>query len=163
MKLNPSENIDFNILEEGIYLYKINDDITTYDIRMKAPNKEQVLTNSALHTIEHIANTYLATTEFADNIIFFGPMGSRTGFYLITKSLSDKYSIELIKDLFNHISEFWGRIPNASPNECGNCLEHNLPQAKEEAKHFLAVIKDWTKDKLDYPVAPPQEDDDSAE
>ena len=85
MKINPSADIDYNILKEGIYLYKINDDITTYDIRMKAPNKEQVLTNSALHTIEHIVNTYLETVEFADNIIFFGPMGSRTGFYLLTK------------------------------------------------------------------------------
>ena len=63
MKLNPSEDLDYNILEEGIYLYKINDDITTYDIRMKAPNKEQVLTNSAIHTLEHIINTYLKTVE----------------------------------------------------------------------------------------------------
>lgn len=161
MKLNPSADIDYNILNAGIYLYKINDDLTTYDIRMKAPNKEQVLTNSAIHTIEHIAGKYLEKTEFADNIVFFGPMGSRTGFYLITKSLSDNYSIELIKSLFGYIAEFWGRIPNASPNECGNCLEHNLPQAKEEAKHFLNVIKDWSKDMLAYPVAPVEDEDES--
>ena len=126
MKINPSADIDYNILKKGIYLYKINDDITT---------------NSALHTIEHIVNTYLETVEFADNIIFFGPMGSRTGFYLLTKNLSDKYSIELIRNAFNYVAEFWGRIPNASPN----------------------VIKDWTKDDLAYPVAPPKEDDDSIE
>lgn len=163
MKLNPSKDLDYNILEEGIYLYKINDDITTYDIRMKAPNKEQVLTNSAIHTLEHIINTYLKTVEFADNIIFFGPMGSRTGFYLLTKNLSDKYSVELIKDAFNYVLDFWGRIPNASPNECGNCLEHNLPQAKEEAKHFLNVIKDWTKDDLAYPVAPVEDDEETTD
>lgn len=152
MKITPSESINYNILKPGIYISKINDDITTYDIRMKAPNKEPVLTNSAAHTIEHIIKKYLKGTEFCDNIIFFGPMASRTGFYLITKSLSDKYSLELIKAAFEYLCDFWGKIPNASLNECGNCLEHNLPQAKEEAKHFSEIIKDWTKDDLDYPV-----------
>lgn len=158
MKTTPSENMDYNVLKAGIYLSRICDDITTYDIRMKAPNKEQVLTNSAIHTIEHIANDYLKTTEFSDNIVYFGPMGSRTGFVLITKNLTDKYSVGLIKDIFAHITEFWGRIPKAAVNTCGNCLEHNLPQAKEEAKVFLEVIKDWTKDDLDYPVAPVEEE-----
>ena len=125
---------------------------------MKQPNKEPVLTNSAVHTIEHIIKKYLKSTEFNDNIIFFGPMGSRTGFYLITKSLSDKYSVELIKNAFEYLNDFWGKIPNASVNECGNCLEHNLPQAKEEAKHFIEIIKDWTKDNLAYPTAEENEE-----
>lgn len=158
MKVTPSEKINFNVLKPGIYISKINDDITTYDIRMKQPNKEPVLTNSAVHTIEHIIKKYLKSTEFNDNIIFFGPMGSRTGFYLITKSLSDKYSVELIKNAFEYLNDFWGKIPNASVNECGNCLEHNLPQAKEEAKHFIEIIKDWTKDNLDYPTAEENEE-----
>lgn len=152
MKIVPSEDINFNILKPGIYISKINDDITTYDIRMKEPNKETVMTNSAIHTTEHIIKKYLKGTEFSDNIIFFGAMASRTGFYLITRSLSDKYSIELIKSAFEYLNDFWGKIPNASLNECGNCLEHNLPQAKEEAKHFLEIIKNWTKDDLDYPT-----------
>lgn len=158
MKITPCEKINFNVLNPGIYISKINDDITTYDIRMKQPNKEPVLTNSAVHTIEHIIKKYLKSTEFNDNIIFFGPMGSRTGFYLITKSLSDKYSVELIKNAFEYLNDFWGKIPNASVNECGNCLEHNLPQAKEEAKHFIEIIKDWTKDNLDYPKAEENEE-----
>lgn len=158
MKITPCEKINFNALKPGIYISKINDDITTYDIRMKQPNKEPVLTNSAVHTIEHIIKKYLKSTEFNDNIIFFGPMGSRTGFYLITKSLSDKYSVELIKNAFEYLNDFWGKIPNASVNECGNCLEHNLPQAKEEAKHFIEIIKDWTKDNLDYPTAEENEE-----
>lgn len=158
MKITPCEKINFNVLKPGIYINKINDDITTYDIRMKQPNKEPVLTNSAVHTIEHIIKKYLKSTEFNDNIIFFGPMGSRTGFYLITKSLSDKYSVELIKNAFEYLNDFWGKIPNASVNECGNCLEHNLPQAKEEAKHFIEIIKDWTKDNLDYPTAEENEE-----
>lgn len=151
MKITPSSDIDFNLLKKGIFLSKIDDDITTYDIRMKEPNRETVLTNSAIHTIEHIFKAYAQKTEFADNIIFFGPMGSRTGFYLLTRNLSDNYSIQFIKDAFQHIADFWGMIPKASPNECGNCLEHNLPQAKEEAKEFLEVIRDWKKEDLEYP------------
>ena len=151
MKKIPSFEVDHNILKKGIYISRIDDDITTYDIRMKEPNREPVMTNSAIHTIEHIFSTYISNTEFADNIIYFGPMGSRTGFYLLTRRLTDNYSIGLIKEAFQYIADFWGRIPGASPSECGNCLEHNLPQAKEEAKLFLEAIKDWTKDDLEYP------------
>lgn len=151
MKTVPSEGIDRNTLKRGIYISRIDDDITTYDIRMKEPNRENVLTNSALHTIEHIFKAYAKNTEYADSIIYFGPMGSRTGFYLLTRRLSDNYTIQFIKDAFAYIAEFWGKIPAASLSECGNCLDHNLPQAKEEAKKFLEVIENWTRDDLEYP------------
>lgn len=151
MKIVPSKGVDRNTLKRGIYISRIDGDITTYDIRMKEPNREQVMTTSAIHTIEHIFSAYADANEFGDSIIYFGANGSRTGFYLITRRLSDNYSIQLIKDAFEHIAEFWGRIPGASPSECGNCLDHNLPQAKEESKNFLEVIKDWTKDDLEYP------------
>lgn len=157
MKTIPSFQIDHNILKRGIYISRIDDDITTYDIRMKEPNREQVMTNSAIHTIEHIFATYVRNTEFGDNIIYFGPMGCRTGFYFLTRNLSDKYSVQLIKDAFEYVANYWEGIPGASPRECGNCVEHNLPQAKEEAKKFLEVIKDWTKDDLDYPTAEDEE------
>lgn len=151
MKATPSFQIDHDILKKGIYISRIDDDITTYDIRMKESNRGDYLTNSALHTIEHIFRTFVKNSEFGDNIIYFGPMGSRTGFYFLTRSLTDNYSIQLIKDGFEYVAEFWGRIPAASPKECGNCLEHNLPQAKEEAKKFLEVIKDWSREDLEYP------------
>lgn len=157
MKTIPSFQIDHTILKKGIYISRIDDDITTYDIRLKEPNREPVITNSAIHTIEHIFATYVRNTELGDNIIYFGPMGCRTGFYFLTRNLSDNYSIQLIKDAFQFIAEYWGAIPGASAMECGNCREHNLPQAKEEAKRFLEVIKDWTKDDLAYPKAESQE------
>ena len=153
MKMIPSFEIDHDILKKGIYISRIDDDITTYDIRVKEPNREPVMTNSALHTIEHIFATYVRNTEFGDNIIYFGPMGCRTGFYFLTRNLSDNYSIQLIKDAFQYIADFWGTIPGARHNECGNCLDHNLPQAKEEARAFLEVIKDWTREDLASPVA----------
>jgi len=153
LKLPPVFQIDHDSLKEGVYISRIDGDITTYDIRMKAPNTGDCLTNSAIHTIEHIVNTFLANTEFSDNIVYFGPSGSRTGFNFITRRLTDNYSIQLIKDAFEYVAEFWGRIPGASHKECGNCLEHNLPQAKEESKKFLEVIKDWTKEDLKYPTS----------
>ena len=88
MKTIPSFQIDHNILKRGIYISRIDDDITTYDIRMREPNKEPVMTNAAMHTIEHLFATYVRNTEFGDNIIYFGPMGCRTGFYFLTRSLS---------------------------------------------------------------------------
>ena len=153
MKLIPSFQINHDILKKGIYISRIDDDITTYDIRMKEPNRGDYLTNSALHTIEHIFATYVRNTEFGDNIIYFGPMGCRTGFYFLTRNLSDAYSINLIREGFRYVADFWGTIPGASHKECGNCLEHNLPQAKEEAKEFLKVIENWTKEDLKYPVS----------
>ena len=152
MKTSPLKSADRNVMKPGIYIASINEDITTYDIRMKEPNKEPVLTNSALHTMEHIINDYLSKTEFADNIIHFAPMASRTGFFLVTRNLSDKYCVELIKNAFTYVEEFWGKIPNATVNACSSCLEHNLPQAKEEAKHFSKIIADLTKNDLEYPV-----------
>ena len=141
MKTIPSFQIDHNILKKGIYISRIDDDITTYDIRMREPNRETVMRNP----------------EFGDNIIYFGPMGCRTGFYFLTRSLSDNYTIGLIKEAFQFIADYWGVVPGATPKECGNCLDHSLPQAKEESKAFLKVIKDWTKEDLKYPVAPAEE------
>lgn len=152
MKKIPSFQIDHTILEKGIYISRIDDDITTYDIRMRAPNREPVMTNASMHTIEHLFATYVRNTEFGDNIIYFGPMGCRTGFYFLTRSLSDSYCIQLIKDAFAFIADFWGSIPGAAMSECGNWWDHNLLQAKEDAKQFLEIIQDWTKDDLKYPT-----------
>ncbi len=151
MKTNPGLQIDRNELKKGIYISRIDEDITTYDIRMREPNREPVMTNAAMHTIEHIFKDYFSKTEFGENIIYFGPMASRTGFYLLTRSLTDNYSINLIREAFRFVADFWGMIPGATMNECGNCSDHNLAQAKEEAKAFLEIIKDWGKEDLKYP------------
>ena len=152
MKTVPGFQIDHTALKKGIYISRIDDDITTYDIRMREPNKETVMTNAAIHTTEHLFKTYVRGTEFGENIIYFGPMASRTGFYLLTRSLSDAYTVNLIKETFRFIADYWGVVPAASPKECGNCVDHNLPQAKEEARAFLKVIENWSKEDLKYPV-----------
>lgn len=152
MKIAPGNQIDHTVLKKGIYISRIDDDITTYDIRLRLPNREPVLTNAAMHTTEHLFKAHIKDTEFSDNIIYFGPMGSRTGYYLLTRSLSDSYTINLIKETFQFIADYWGVVPGASPKECANCVDHNLPQAKEEARAFLKIIENWEKSDLKYPV-----------
>ena len=151
MKKIASFTVNHDTLQKGMYISRIDGDVVTYDIRMKRPNMGDYLTNGALHTFEHLFATYVRNTEFGDNIIYFGPMGCRTGFYFLTRSLSDGYSINLIKEAFQFIADYWGVIPGATMKECGNCTDHNLALAKEEAKAFLEIIKDWKKEDLKYP------------
>ena len=158
MEKIASFTIDHIKLQPGIYVSRKDqigqEVVTTFDLRMTSPNEEPVMNTAEVHTIEHLGATYLRNKEeIRDKVIYFGPMGCRTGFYFLTRSLSDNYSINLIKEAFQFIADYWGVIPGASPKECGNCLDHNLPQAKEEAKAFLEIIKDWTKEDLKYPTA----------
>ena len=152
MKTAPGFQIDHTILKKGIYISSIDGDITVFDIRMREPNRETVMTNAAIHTIEHLFIDRINDSEFSDNIICFAPKGSRTGFTFVARSLSDNYCINFIRDTFKYVGDYWGVVPGASPKECGNCVDHNLPQAKEEARAFLKVIENWSKEDLKYPV-----------
>ena len=158
MEKIASFTVDHIRLIPGVYVSRkdsVGDSVvTTFDLRMTSPNDEPVLNTAEVHAIEHLGATFLRNHPvYASKVVYFGPMGCRTGFYFLTRSLSDNYSINLIKEAFQFIADYWGVIPGASPKECGNCLDHNLPQAKEEAKAFLEIIKDWTKEDLKYPTA----------
>ena len=143
MKKIASFTVNHIDLLPGIYVSRIdtigNEVLTTYDLRMKRPNLEPVMNTAEIHAIEHIGATYLRNhPEFADETIYFGPMGCRTGFYLILKgNRSSKAIAPLITDLFKFVSEFKGEIPGASPRDCGNYLDLNLPMANYEAKKYL--------------------------
>ena len=150
MKTIPSFQIDHNILKRGIYISRIDDDITTYDIRMREPNKEPVMTNAAMHTIEHLFATYVRNTEFGDNIIYFGPMGCRTGFYFLTRNLDPEKAIRIVRDSFEYIASYNGEIPGVSEKECGNYREHDLEGAKKSVLPFLEATKNYSADMLDY-------------
>ncbi|MGN0468862.1 MAG: S-ribosylhomocysteine lyase [Acutalibacteraceae bacterium] len=153
MKKIASFTIDHTILNKGMYISRIDGDCVTYDIRMRRPNKEEVMTNGAIHTIEHLFATYVRNSRFSDSIIYFGPMGCRTGFYFITRSnVSSKQAIELTKDAMRFCVEFEGEIPGATEKECGNYKDHDLQTAKKEAAKILEVIENWTEEKLVYPT-----------
>ena len=142
MQKITSFTIDHLKLIPGIYVSRVDyageSPITTFDLRMTSPNDEPVMNTAEMHTIEHLAATFLRNhAEFGDKTIYFGPMGCRTGFYLL---LSGKYEscdiIPLIKEMFSFIAAFEGEVPGASAKDCGNYLDMNLPMAKYLAKNI---------------------------
>ncbi len=153
MKKISSFTIDHTILPKGMYTSRVDGDAITYDIRTRVPNVEEVMQNDSIHTLEHLFATYVRNTEFADSIIYFGPMGCRTGFYFITRdSISPENAIKLTFDALNFAAAFDGEVPGVSAKECGNYRDHNLSEAKIEAKMMAEVLADWTVEKLVYPT-----------
>lgn len=151
MKKIASFTVDHDKLERGMYISRIDGDAVTYDIRMKKPNGGDYLSNAALHTVEHLFATFVRNGEFSDSVIYVGPMGCRTGFYLVVRdSVAPEQAIALVKDTFEFIAGFEGEIPGAKRRECGNYLEHDLAGAKAEASEMLKVLANWTKEKLKY-------------
>ena len=152
MKMNKIESfkVDHTVLKEGMYISRKDGDITTYDIRMKKPNKGDYLDYKSIHTIEHLFATYARNTKYSDNIVYVGPMGCRTGFYFLTRGISDETSLEIVKESMKFIASYEGEIPGASEKECGNYLEHNLEQAKKDAKEISDILKNWNYTKMNY-------------
>jgi S-ribosylhomocysteine lyase len=151
MERIASFSVDHDRLEKGMYISRIDGDIITYDIRMKRPNQGDYIPNGALHTIEHLFATYARNSSFSDSIIYVGPMGCRTGFYLVTRDdMSGEDAIGLVKDSLEFISGFEGEIPGAKRKECGNYLEHDLEGAREVARDMIGVLKDWNEGRLSY-------------
>ena len=159
MKKIPSFTIDHLILLPGIYVSRKDittsgDVITTFDVRMTAPNREPALSISALHTIEHLAATFLRNNEqWKDRIVYWGPMGCCTGNYLIVSGAYTSAEIlPLIRETFEFIAEFNGDVPGASARDCGNYTYMNLPQARIEARRYLdEILLNPTEANLTYP------------
>jgi len=158
MKKIPSFTVNHLKLLRGIYVSRkdiVGDNIlTTFDLRMKVPNKEPVMNTAEVHTIEHLGATFLRNHEkWAEKTIYFGPMGCRTGFYVIFKGdLESKDIIDITKEMFKFISEYEGDVPGASPRDCGNYLDMNLNIAKYEAKKYYdEVLQNLKQENLVYP------------
>lgn len=151
MQKIKSFEVDHDKISEGMYISRVDDDITTYDIRMVKPNTPPFLENAGLHTFEHLFATFVRNSIYSENIVYVGPMGCRTGFYLLTKNISHNQSIELVKSTMKFISDFEGEIPGQTRQECGNYLDHDLKKAKQYAKKMLIVLENWTEPDLYYP------------
>lgn len=158
MEKIPSFTIDHNRLLRGIYVSRKDkvggDTVTTFDIRMKEPNREPALHPGALHTIEHLAATYLRNdSEWKDSIVYWGPMGCLTGNYLLMKGdLQPADIVELMKRTFAFVAAFEGDVPGAAPQDCGNWLLHDLPMARWEARKYLDEVLENIKDEnMNYP------------
>lgn len=158
MEKIPSFTIDHNRLLRGIYVSRKDkvggDTVTTFDIRMKEPNREPALHPGALHTIEHLAATYLRNdSKWKDSIVYWGPMGCLTGNYLLMKGdLQPADIVELMKRTFAFVAAFEGDVPGAAPQDCGNWLLHDLPMARWEARKYLEeVLENISEENMSYP------------
>ncbi len=151
MKKIESFKVNHDILERGVYVSRIDGDVITYDIRIKKPNGGDYLASDVMHTIEHIIATFVRNSEYSQSVIYFGPMGCRTGFYLLMRdSVSYDAVITLIKDAFDFTAAFDGEIPGNTRTECGNYLEHDLVGAKKEALVMTKVLENWTVADMQY-------------
>ena len=151
MEKIASFTIDHNKLQPGIYVsrkdYVGDNEVTTIDIRMTSPNDEPVMNTAEMHAFEHLVATFLRNhSDYADSIIYFGPMGCRTGFYLILNgSYESRDTVLMLKEAFIFVKDFEGEIPGAAAKDCGNYLDMNLDMAKYHAKRFLQNVLDDIK------------------
>lgn len=158
MEKIPSFTINHERLLRGIYVSRKDsvggETVTTFDIRMKEPNREPVLHNGAIHTIEHLAATFLRNDEeWKDRVVYWGPMGCLTGNYLLLKGdLDSRDIVDLMRRTFRFIADYEGVIPGASPRDCGNWLMQDLPMARYEARKYLEeVLANISDANLYYP------------
>ena len=152
MERIASFTVDHNKLDRGMYISRVDGEVTTYDIRTRKPNVEEVMENGAIHTLEHLFATFVRNISVSDKIVYFGPMGCRTGFYLLLAgSLSSRDIMPLMVEMFEFIRDFNGPVPGASPKDCGNYLDMNLPMANYWGKRYAALLENITDDRLVYP------------
>ena len=158
MEKITSFTIDHIKLVPGVYVprvdYVAGHPITTFDLRMTSPNDEPVMNTAEMHTVEHLAATFLRNhAEYKDKTIYFGPMGCRTGFYLLLAGeYESKDIIPLMKEMFDFNAKFEGEVPGASAKDCGNYLDMNLPMARYIAKkYYVEVLCNISQDRLVYP------------
>ena len=157
MEKITSFTIDHIRLQPGLYVSrqdKVGSEVvTTFDLRLTSPNEEPVMNTAEMHTIEHLAATYLRNEpEWKERVLYFGPMGCRTGFYLLLAgSYSSEEVLPLVKDCFCFIADFTGDVPGASARDCGNYLDMNLPMAKYWGRKYSDLLRNIDKSRLVYP------------
>lgn len=156
MQKIASFQVDHTKFSVGMYVSRVDGDIITYDVRMVRPNGGVYLSSPSMHTIEHLFATYARNSSIKDDVIYVGPMGCRTGFYLLLRSEDKNAAINLVREALDFISGFEGEIPGYSEIECGNYLEHDLAAAKEDIKDIKAKLEGYTTQMLEYSWHYPQ-------
>lgn len=141
MERITSFNIDHDKLEPGIYVSRIDGDVTTYDMRTRKPNNGSYMDTTTAHTVEHMFATFARNSEMADDVIYFGPMGCRTGFYFLVRNADNAKVLELTKRILADIIAYDGPVFGASQKECGNYRDLDLEKCKQECRNYLAVLQ----------------------
>ena len=157
MEKITSFTIDHIQLQPGLYVSRKDrvgaETVTTFDLRLTSPNEEPVMNTAEMHTIEHLAATYLRNEpNWKEKVLYFGPMGCRTGFYLLLAGdYESKDIVSLAADCFRFVRDFRDEVPGASAKDCGNYLDMNLPMANYWGKRYAALLENITDDRLVYP------------
>ena len=157
MEKITSFTIDHIRLQPGLYVSRKDrvggEVVTTFDLRFTSPNEEPVMNTAEMHTIEHLAATYLRNEpQWKERVLYFGPMGCRTGFYLLLAGdHSSRDVLKLVADCFRFVRDFRGQVPGASARDCGNYLDMNLPMANYLAEKYVKLLENVTDDRLVYP------------
>lgn len=152
MERIASFTVDHNKLVPGLYLSRRDGDIATLDLRFKKPNTGDLLSNSEMHSVEHLIATLLRNSRAKDAVVYFGPMGCQTGFYFLfnERLLSLAEAVELLKEVFAAAAAFEGEMPGKSPAECGNYVNLDVETGKAVCGWYAALIADWTAERLRY-------------
>lgn len=140
MKKIVSFTVDHTKLNPGLYVSRTDGDIVTYDLRMRKPNTGDLMSNSAMHSLEHMLATYMRNGEMADDVIYVGPMGCQTGFYVLVRENNNERFLACLKSALSGIIAHDGEIFGKSEIECGNCKNLDLSEAKREAKAYLDIL-----------------------
>lgn len=140
MRKIASFSVNHDKITEGIYVSRIDGDITTYDMRMRKPNMGDYIDNITMHSLEHMFATYVRNSSLGDKTIYFGPMGCQTGFYLLMRDTTNEQTLEVVKDVLEKIINHTGEIFGNTREECGNYRNLNLEAAQLEAKRYLDVL-----------------------
>ena len=143
-----SFTVDHDLLTEGIYVSRIDGDITTYDLRTRVPNAGDYMDNLTMHSVEHMFATYVRASEISDRVIYFGPMGCQTGFYLLVREADNEEVLVVVKDVLSKIVNHDGEMFGAVKRECGNYLNLDLACAKRECKRYLDILNGKENDFL---------------
>lgn len=157
MEKITSFTIDHIRLQPGLYVSRKDrvgsETVTTFDLRLTKPNGEPVMNTAEIHTIEHLAATFLRNEpSWKDRVLYFGPMGCRTGFYLLLAGdLTAPEVLPLVTDCFRFVRDYQGEVPGASAKDCGNYLDMNLPMANYWGKRYVSLLEHITADRLTYP------------
>jgi len=150
MQKITSFTVDHRNIDIGVYVSRIDNDITTYDLRTRKPNTGDVMDNASIHSVEHMFATVIRNSDLHDKIIYFGPMGCQTGFYLLVKDTENKKVLEQIKQTLEFIINYEGEMFGASEIECGNYKNLDIALAKKECAEYLKHIKHLTENDLKY-------------
>lgn len=143
-----SFTVDHDLLTEGIYVSRIDGDVTTYDLRTRVPNAGDYMDNLTMHSVEHMFATYVRASAIGERVIYFGPMGCQTGFYLLVRDAENARVLEIVKDVLSKIVSHEGEMFGAVRRECGNYKNLDLSAAKRECERYLAILQSKENDFL---------------